>query len=740
MRQLLIAGMLLPWLAASVQAAGTCTVEPLDRLKIGLVLGGGGARGSAHIGVIRMLEELQVPVDYVVGTSMGALVGGFYATGMSADDLESLVADIDWERLFADSTPREELPFRRKQDDTYALYGPRLGLGAGSSMITSGALAGQNIDLLFETLVNERAIARDFNQLAIPYRAVAADLLTGDAVVLESGNLATAMRASMSVPGVFEPASLDGALLVDGGIVANLPVDVARQMGADIVIAVDVGAKLLKADEIRHVLDVVEQLTDLMVKRNVDEQLASLGPDDVLIQPRMGNAVGSTDFDAYPLAIEAGYAASKEQQSRLAELALDSAAYRARRLSIENCLSPATTIDFVRLENSSRLSDSVIRTLLTVEPGQPLNRRRIERDIQQIYGLGFLSNVRYELVSDAGQTGIVVHVADDPRGTQYLEWGLDVFADNLDDGINVRLGYLNTHLDDRGSEFRAVTQVGQDAELLVEIYKYIGDERNYFVQPSIGLTDRDVTVFDDEGNATSRVGFRQYGASVGVGREIGRFAALSAGVRHFEGRARTTLGPPDTLDRRYRGGEYYVDFTYDRLDDLYFPSKGNLLSVDYSNSSAALGSEDAYERLSVTATSASTWGRHTVLGGMLYGHSSGDLALSSLFLGGGFLRLSGFHEAEIAGPNIGILSGSYQYRVAGTGLLPARLGFSLEYGGVANDRDDLFDAGDWHGSVFAGYRSPIGPAYLGAGFGEGGQARIFLRIGRVFGRQSLTGY
>ena len=214
----------------------------ITRPKIGLVLGGGGARGAAHIGVIKKLEEFNIPVDYVAGTSMGSLVGAFYATGMNADELDRTANSLEWDDLFNDNVQRADRPFRRKRDDDLSLIGPKFGVGRNSFLLRRGAISGQKISFLFESLVHDRVQVDDFDDLPVPFRAVAADIAIGRVVVLDSGNLALAMRSSMSVPGVFDPVELNGHLLVDGGIVNNVPVDVVRAMGADRLIVVDVSS------------------------------------------------------------------------------------------------------------------------------------------------------------------------------------------------------------------------------------------------------------------------------------------------------------------------------------------------------------------------------------------------------------------------------------------------------------------------------------------------------------------
>ncbi|MDX1569966.1 MAG: patatin-like phospholipase family protein, partial [Xanthomonadales bacterium] len=284
---------------AGLIGATECQRTPAEeRPTIGLALGGGGARGYAHIGVLQRLHELRVPVDYVAGTSIGSVVGGLVATGRDPETISSIAAAMDWAALFEDSTERQALPFRRKQDDALALVKPKLGLGKDASLLPRGAISGQKIAYLFESLLNETRITRDFDGLPIPFRAVAAELSSGDQVVLSSGSLGMAMRASMAVPAVFEPVRIDGKELIDGGIANNLPISVTREMGADVVIAVNVGSGYLDQSEISDVLSVAEQLTNILVERTTREQKKLLTARDILIEPPLGTKVTAADFDS----------------------------------------------------------------------------------------------------------------------------------------------------------------------------------------------------------------------------------------------------------------------------------------------------------------------------------------------------------------------------------------------------------------------------------------------------------
>ncbi len=729
------------WLLAfptDARASDLCPKPTNDRPRIGLVLGGGGARGIAHIGVIRMLEELRVPVDYVAGTSMGALVGGMYATGMTADELEAVVRSIDWKDIFSDGATRAEQPFRRKRDDDLALFGPKFGVGPNSSLLPRGAIPGQKMMFLFQSLTSTRVQTNDFDSLPIPFRAVAADLVTGDAVVMSDGDLATALRASMSIPGVFAPVDRDQHLLVDGGIAKNLPVDVARAMGADIVIAVDVGTPLDAKSSLNDLLTITNQVTTILVQRNTYEQRALLGANDLLLAPALGREITSVGFEkATREAMPIGYAAALEARARLTDLAVGEDEYRAHRAAVMQCVLGVPTVQFVRLENESRFRDAIIEERIHARPGQLLDVPRMDRDIQQIFGLGFLETASYRVVEEDGEKGVVINVQQDPRGTDFIETGIEFAGDADSSSIGVRLAYLKTNVDDLGSEFRVLAQVGENQALLTELYKPLDEDLRWILLPRLIGERQSVPIFDDSGKKTSELQVEQIGATLAIGREFWRHAALFGGVRRYSGRADVEVGLPSP-NENFEGGEYFVDATWDRLDDRYFPNRGTFLRTEYFWSRDELGASAEFEQLNASAFFAHSWRRHTFFTSARYGTTRHDAAPTySRFRAGGLFRLSGFQRDEITGSHFGMALLGYRVRLFEEGFLPSYFGATLEYGNATERRDDIWDRGILNGSIYAGFNSPLGPLYAGYGFAEGGHQAYFLRIGTVLGPTSI---
>ncbi|MEE4218811.1 MAG: patatin-like phospholipase family protein, partial [Xanthomonadales bacterium] len=652
--------------------------------------------------------------------------------------IAELVQEIDWEDIFSDSTEREMLPFRRKQDDQLGLYGPKLGVGKDRALLPGGVVAGQKILFLFESMTSSRMNVEHFDKLSIPYRAVATDIVTGGMVVLEDGSLAQAMRASMSVPGAFDPARRGDQLLVDGGLVRNLPVDIVREMGAERVIAVDVGTPLRTAEEIGSALTVVEQMTSLSIVANTNQQIASLASGDVLIRPALGNDITSASFERFSDAFTIGYSAAMTMADELAELSVSEAEYARWRTAQQACVTGQPVIQFVRLDNQSRFSDEVIESLVRIRTGEPLDQEQLDLDLRQIHGLGFIRLATYSIEQEAGQTGIEIQVREDERGSNLIETGLTISGGDRGTFLNLQGGFLKTDLDERGSEFRAVVQVGDEPAVLLDVFKYLGDERRWVVNPVVRSQRRDLLAFDDDGNAQASLRIDETGAGVFFGREFDRYATLGIGVRRYTGSAKVKVGvPPGTLD--YDVGEWLLEATWDRLDDLYLPSKGTRASLQYQRAEESLGADTEFEQLLINSVTSKSWGRHNALFSLRYDVTlGGEAPVYALFTGGGFLNMSGFEPNALVGSNFGVVGAGYRYEVLEGGFLPGYVGGTLEYGNAAEDRSDIFSDGILNGSVYFAYNTPIGPMYLGWGWNTERRGVIFLRLGAILGSDSIS--
>src|ERR1700723_4286678 len=315
------------WVYAAAPPNAPAAPPAEVRPRICLVLSGGGARGMAHIGVLKVLEELKVPIDCIAGTSMGAVVGGLYASGMSAAQIDTTMRWVDWQEAFRDLPPRRDLAFRRKQDDRNFLVDLPLGLKHGKILLPKGFIQGQKLQETLRQLTLPFSNSTDFDRLPTPFRAVSTDLETGDAVLLDKGDLSIAMRASISAPGVFAPVDYEGRLLVDGGLADNLPIDVARAMNADILIVSDVSFPLHDRAQLDSALSISNQMLAILLRKDSDRQKSTLGPKDVLIEPNLG-LTPATDFTAAVSVISRGEDAARAATAALEAYGVGDTAYR----------------------------------------------------------------------------------------------------------------------------------------------------------------------------------------------------------------------------------------------------------------------------------------------------------------------------------------------------------------------------------------------------------------------------
>lgn len=715
--------------------AETAVVESptQPRPKIGLVLSGGGARGAAHIGVLRAIEELHVPIDYIAGTSMGAIVGGLYASGMSPYELEQALTEIDWGEIFTDRPDRRQLSVRRKVDDAIFLVNKDIGFKDGKLRLPAGFIQGQKLYVKLQELTLPTAGINDFDELNIPFRAVASDLATGEAVVLDSGELASAMRASMAVPAVFAASEADSKMLVDGGISNNLPIDVVRDMGADILIVVDISTPLRPKEELTSLFSVVDQLTSMLTRRNTEAQLATLTDGDILITPDMGD-IGSADFRRGLQAVQRGVEAAYESREDLNRVALPKTQYAGYLNAKDRKSWSQPMIEFVRIENDSDIADEVIQSLLNVQVNQPLDAEALEEDLGTIYGLDVFESVEYSVVEEDGKTGVVINTKQKPWGPNYLQAGLRLSSNLSEENrLNVNLGYLRTPINRFNGEWRSVAQLGDEPALVTELYQPLGLGSPYFFLPRLfAVNDRFNTLDGDEILSENRV--RRIGGSVAVGREFGTWGQLQFGLTRFSGDVDVRVGVPSEPTGSFDNGEFFARFGFDTLDNINFPQSGLFGSVEWLLSRDGLGADEEFDQLLFDALAAKTWGRNTVLlGGSYFTTYDGEAPLQNRFRAGGLFNLPGFADNQLTGQHFAVLRLGYMRPIQGLFALRTYIGGTLQQGNVFEDENDIsLDNTITAGSVFVGVDTFFGPVYFGYGVAEGGNESIHLLLGRLF--------
>ena len=714
---------------------GKQDVNPAGRAKIGLVLSGGGARGAAHIGVLEVLEEMHVPIDYIVGTSMGSIIGGLYASGMSLAEINEALAAIDWKDAFNDNIPREDRSFRRKRDDDLYLFKFKPGMGDdGKIKLPTGFLQGQKIYFIFKELTLPVSNITNFDQLKIPFRAVATDITTGEAVVLSSGDLAKSMQASMSIPSIFAPMEIDGRLLVDGGVSNNLPVDVARDMGAEIVIVVDISTPLKKREELTSALSITSQLTGILTRRNTEAQIQTLSDKDILIVPDLGG-ISSIDFEKSGEVISKGKVATEQHREQLAKLVISQIDYAKLAYSKPERKTTPPVIEFVKLDNQSRVSDEVIMARLHVKTGEPLDMQALDRDIGEIYGLELFQTVTYEVVEEDGRNGLIIHPKERSWGPNYLQFGLILASDfRGTSSYNLGVAYMRTAINRQNGEWRTGLQLGENTGIVTEIFQPLDADSRYFIHPRLFYGKENYNVYAPDTDLIAEYWVSNYGIDIGVGREFGTWGEARLGYRRYAGELKVRVGIPALPEDNYNSGELYGRFQVDKLDDLNFPRKGYFGSLEYIWSDEALGGDIDFDQLLFNGGLAFTWNRNTLLAGATFDATpDNDAPIQNWFRLGGLFRLSGYQVNELSGQQLGLLKLIYMRRIWDFNLLPTYLGGSLEAGNTWQDIDDIeFGTLIAAGSLFIGLDTFIGPIYMAYGVAENNKSSFYFYLGKMF--------
>ncbi|MBL0057799.1 MAG: patatin-like phospholipase family protein [Elusimicrobia bacterium] len=505
---------------AGMTAPAPQKLDKPKRLRIGLVLSGGGARGAAHVGVIKVLEELRIPVDFIAGTSMGSAVGGLYASGLNTKELETLFANFDWNAAFNDSPPRRELSFRRKNDDLTFLVKARIGVGEGGAKLPLGFVEGQNFVTELRKLSHVTGSVASFDDLSIPFRAMATDLETGKSVVLDKGDLVNAIRASIAIAPLFSPVEINGRLYVDGGYLKNIPVDVVQKMGVDRLIVVNIGTPLSKRKDIHSVLDVISQVGRLGGEVADVEQLSMVGKDDLLIQPDL-TGLSFVDFGKIPEIIKRGEDAARGMAKKLAQFSLSAEEYKNWRDSLGKT-PELPRVDGIEIKNGTRISDSVLKPFVSQPLGAALDPVRMQSDLARLFGLGYFECIDYHSESRGDKNIVVIEAPRKSWGPDYLKLGFKMaedFKGHGDYGITAR--YQRTELNELGAELQVDGNVGLNSGVSAELYQPIGKVPRhlsygapYFIFVKGWLQQNNQAILVNEGN---ELPFRDQHSGVGGG-------------------------------------------------------------------------------------------------------------------------------------------------------------------------------------------------------------------------------
>jgi NTE family protein len=728
----------------SSPVAGEPAEEPHSappRPKIGLALSGGGARGAAHVGVLQVLESLHVPVDYIAGTSMGAVVGGLYASGFTADELGQLLASLDWDVLFSDKTRRRDISFRRKQDDRRFLSTFHVGFKNWRFQLPTGLIQGQKLEQELAVLTLPVGRVRDFDQLTIPFRAVATDIETGEAAILSGGRLQDAIRASMSIPGAFAPQEIDGKLLVDGGTAMNLPVQVVRDMGADIIIAIDIGTPLRAREELTSALSITGQIITIQIQGNTNEQISLLHENDVLLRPDLGD-VGTVSFDRVVQAATAGIAATFEETPTLRQLAISEEEWRAYRDGLVRPDPAPPMIDSIRIENDSRLSDRILSKRIRAEPGERLDIPQLRKDIDILFGIDIFDKVDFRIDGlPEGRTELVIHASERETGVNRIRFGLNLESDlNGESLFNLLASVTRLPVNRLGAEWRTEVAMGETPGIQTELWQPLDFGGRYFVAPEFSFTTRNISFFDPAGTGDAFVRYRSWRlrAGLGIGRQLGQWGEVRAGVRFDRNRARPLIGDPAFESVEEDEGELFVRASVDTLDNARFPTRGALFEFETYVAFDDFGSEETFYGALVKGTQAISWRNNTLVIEGQFGTGKSDAPrVGAIFTLGGFLRLSGLKPDELAGRHSLLFRLRGYRRMTELGLfsftLPVYIGGSVEAGNTYRTLDEISgESLRWGGSLYFAIDTPFSPLYLAWGHTQPGRNSFYLFLGQVF--------
>lgn len=716
-----------------------------ERPKIGVVLSGGGAKGAAHVGVLKVLEEHHIPVDYIAGTSIGAYVAGMYALGYSATEVEAIMMGVDWDSGYSDTIPRNVLSYRdKKLRDRYNIP-LNIGYSEGEVKAPSGVLRGQTMSQLLRQSTDLVQQFGDFNALAIPYRAVATDLETSLPVVINHGSIVKAMQASATVPGALQPTQIDGKLLVDGGIANNMPVDVVKAMGADIIIAVDIGSPLVKKDKLDSTIAVLDQLSNFLTNASTEKQKQLLTDKDVLIRPAI-DALSTTDFTIMPLALTLGKEAATNQLVKLQKLSVSEEQYAAyvegKKAKGQVVMADVShVIEDIVFDNQSKVSLNLLKETLELKPGQNITKDELNEAIKRIYALNKFERVDAEFVE--GEEGRVLTVTTRAKswGPNYFQLGFNWEDDfSSDSAISFDMAYTMTDLTINGGEWRNEVKLGFERLFATEFYQPLNRDQEFYSRARYQYDVHNWDLYDNN-NRAFVFDKKTHTVELGIGYNYVLQGVVELGLVAEKGVIINDAWLSQDFDFNSYGA--YLKVGYDSLDSISFPTSGNHITlnvyvrkenfddvVEYQNDYSVQIEADWKGALSV--------GNHAFVGKASLATNNND-GLNTLHLSdlGGFLNLSGYHKDSLTGAHKIFGAFVYQYDLGRDALgmkdYPLYLGLSLEAGNVWFERSEvsLTDL-IYASSLYIGTDTTMGPAALGFGITDMGDKSVYLFIGKAF--------
>ena len=698
--------------------------------RVGLVLGGGGARGAAHIGVLEVLERLRVPIACVAGTSMGGLVAGAFAAGVTPAQMRAEMAQADWADMFQDNPEFFDMSYRNKRLSQTFLPGTEIGVTTKGLTYAPGIVTGQKIKAFFNQLVHDDRGERLIEDLPLKLSIVATDIGTGSRVVMRDGSLTQAMRASMSVPGLMAPVERDGHKLVDGGLVDNVPIrEVRERCNPDVVIAVNVGSPLLKADEVGSLLSVTVQMVNILTEQNVTQSLATLTPTDIYIKPDL-EGISSGAFERNAEAADRGRSAAAALSDRLAALGVSESQYARWQSRVDVPEAPPRRIDAIEIGPLARANPADVERSISQKIGAPLDTDRLDRDLLRVFGEGYYERVDYTLMREGERNVLRVLPVEKSWGPDYLRLGLGLESSTATGSTyTLRVAYQKTWVNALGAELLSVAEIGNRTRLAFDFFQPLDGAQRYFVEAKAAYQRQDVDIFE-QGNKLAEIAVDEWGAELSAGLRIGGLGQARLGWLEVAKSGEISIGPPQVPGYDVHYGGWFATLDLDRMDRIYLPRSGWSVAARYFDVPS-----QHFSRLDAELRGATPMAGWIVLGRLAYtGSPSGVLPFWDAARLGGFLNLSAFARYQWIGDDAAY-AGLRAERVIGTMPLgirgDIRLGAALEAGRMGSSYTETTLSG-WQNSValYLAGETPLGAIVFGAAYSpSSGYSNIYFLLG-----------
>ena len=712
---------------------------PKKRPTVGLVLSGGGARGFAHIGVLKVLEANHIPVDYIAGASMGALIGALYAMGKTPAEMEDLVSELNWRRLLQRLSDVQDLSYRRKED-RLNIPAPITLKGQGTDLKLPNALnSGHEIGLLLDRITLPYASVTNFNDLPIPFHAVGTDMLDGNAVVLKGGSLSRSLRATMSIPGVFAPVDVDGKYLADGGLVDNIPTDLVKAMGADIVLVINIESQIGGREELESLPGVLSQTINVAT---LDNSRRSLRQADLIIAPDLGN-YSAADFSKSKEIIDLGTKGAEEKMTLLHSLSLNDADWAEHLAARRNRQLPNTppVPELVAVVGEGPESSQIIKRKLGDKyTGQPLDEKKQEllaNDLSELKGTGRFESLDYQLGTEQGKKALIIgSYSITGRGTKQtrLELGLDVnsvTSDTLNFNLLSRLTFFD--MGKYGTEWRNDIQIGSTLLLASEYFMPVG-RSGFFVAPRVSYDRHGIDLFTN-GDTVARYSARDARIGVDLGYGFNSRSELRAGYAFGYQSDKRQIGDPVLPNVSGAYSTAGIRWTYDSLDNTVVPTRGILSrnSVNYYFRTPGLHG-NLTQAESRTSAFHSLDDRNIIFAFGGIGNSFGETSpVLRQFTLGGLFHVGGYGTGEFRGSNY--LQGGLGY-LHSPKSFPTILGRKIYLGAWYEGGTiyEKFSNAGYLQSISGGsiVDTPIGPIFVGGGVNEKGNGQFYFSFGHIF--------